>query len=64
MKKTVSKFVLSRAGRDRKQFRFKVVSNNGEVVATSETYKTRAMAKKGIDALVQICLIGILVDNT
>lgn len=33
------------------QFYFNVVANNGEIVATSEMYTTKANARMGVEAL-------------
>ncbi|MEV0583626.1 DUF1508 domain-containing protein [Nonomuraea sp. NPDC050310] len=32
-------------------FRFNLVAGNGEIIATSESYKTKAGALKGIDSV-------------
>ncbi len=38
------------------EYRFRVVAGNGEIVASGESYKTRADAKRGRDALIRIIL--------
>jgi uncharacterized protein YegP (UPF0339 family) len=44
-----AKFVLKRATNGK--FRFTLVATNGQVIATSEIYESRASALKGIDSL-------------
>jgi uncharacterized protein YegP (UPF0339 family) len=49
--------------KDRKgEFRFRLKSRNGEIVATGESYPTKAGAKKGI-AAVQRAAAGAKVDD-
>ena len=45
------------------QFYFILVARNGEVVATSETYSTKQMCKKGISA-VRKALFALTYDMT
>jgi uncharacterized protein len=44
-----AKFVLKRANNNK--FRFSLVATNGQIIATSEIYESKASALKGIDAL-------------
>lgn len=47
-----------------KQFYFTVHSKNGYVVATSETYKTKGGAKKGIASIILNSVTATIVDNS
>ena len=44
-----AKFVLKRASNGK--FRFSLVATNGQIIATSEIYESKASALKGIDSL-------------
>jgi uncharacterized protein YegP (UPF0339 family) len=57
-----SKFEIDRA-RDG-QWYFRLVAPNGEVVLTSETYRSRAGAQNGIAAIQLHAPRAIVVDNT
>ena len=50
-----------------KQFYFVIVAKNGQVLATSETYKTKAKCKNGFRALaaaVMVAAAGDMEDET
>jgi uncharacterized protein YegP (UPF0339 family) len=47
----------------RGQYRFRLKAANGEIVATGESYPTKAGAKKGIEA-VKRAAAGAVVDDT
>lgn len=44
-----AKFVVTKTSSG--QFRFNLKAGNGEIIATSETYTTKAAALKGIDSV-------------
>lgn len=44
-------------------FRFNLKAGNGEIIATSETYKTLAACKNGVDS-VRTCCAGGVEDQT
>jgi uncharacterized protein YegP (UPF0339 family) len=44
-----AKFVVSKTSNG--QFRFNLKAGNGEIIATSENYTTKAAALKGIDSV-------------
>jgi uncharacterized protein YegP (UPF0339 family) len=46
------------------KFRFNLVSTNGQVVATSELYETKAKAMSGIAAVRKLAADAVLVDDT
>lgn len=46
------------------KFRFVIIAENGETIATSETYKTKAMANKGIASLASNGWWRSIVDKT
>ncbi len=51
--------------KDRKgEFRFRLKSRNGEIVATGESYPSRAIAKKGIAAVQRAAANAKVVDTT
>ena len=51
--------------KDRKgEFRFRLKSRNGEIVATSESYPSKAIAKKGIAAVQRAAADAKVVDTT
>ena len=56
------KFVLDK-GRTGK-FRFNLLSTNGRIVATSESYDTKAAALKGIASVQKFAAGARVVDNT
>ena len=51
--------------RDRKgEFRFRLKSRNGEIVATGESYPSKAIAKRGIAAVQRAAADAKVVDTT
>ena len=44
----------------RGEFRFNFVAANGQVVAMSEGYKTKASCRKGIRAAIKIAIDGVV----
>jgi uncharacterized protein YegP (UPF0339 family) len=46
------------------EFRFRLKSRNGEVVASGESYPTKALAKKGIGAVQRAAADAKVVDAT
>ena len=51
--------------RDKKgEFRFRLKSRNGEIVATGESYPSKAIAKKGIAAVQRAAADAKVVDTT
>jgi uncharacterized protein YegP (UPF0339 family) len=46
------------------QFRFVVIAANGEPLAMSESYTTKAKCKTGINATVDALAVGAVVDTT
>ena len=51
--------------KDRKgEFRFRLKSRNGEIVATGESYPSKAVAKKGIAAVQRAAADAKVVDTT
>jgi uncharacterized protein len=46
------------------EFRFRLKSRNGEIVATGESYPSRAIAKKGIAAVQRAAADAKVVDTT
>jgi hypothetical protein len=56
------KFVLDK-GRTGK-FRFNLLSTNGRIIATSESYETKAAALKGIASVQKMAADARLIDNT
>ena len=51
--------------KDRKgEFRFRLKSGNGEIVATGESYKTKAAVKGGIEAVQRAAADAKVVDKT
>jgi uncharacterized protein YegP (UPF0339 family) len=46
------------------QFRFVVIAPNGEPLAMSESYTTKAKCKQGINATVDALAVGVIVDTT
>ena len=45
-------------------FRFRLKSRNGEIVATGESYPSKAIAKKGIAAVQRAATDAKVVDTT
>ena len=56
-----AKFELYKDSRG--EYRFRLKAANGEIVATGESYKTKAGAKEGIDA-VKSAAANATVDDT
>ena len=56
------KFVLKKGTTGK--FRFNLVATNGETVATSETYNSKASAMKGIDAVRRLAADAEVDDQT
>ena len=46
------------------KFRFNLVAANGEIVATSEAYETKAACLKGLDAVTRLAADAALEDRT
>ena len=46
------------------EFRFRLKSRNGEIVATGESYPSKAIAKKGIAAVQRAAADAKVVDTT
>lgn len=46
------------------KFRFRLKAGNGEIVATSEAYDTKASALKGVDAVKRAAADATVVDQT
>jgi uncharacterized protein YegP (UPF0339 family) len=46
------------------KFRFSLVSTNGQIVATSETYNTKAAAQGGIRAVKKLVADAVIEDQT
>jgi len=46
------------------EYRFRVVGGNGEIVASGESYKTRAGAKRGRDAMIRIIMDSTELEST
>ena len=57
----MGKFVLSAA---KSGFKFNLVASNGEVIATSQVYKTKATAKNGIASVVANAPVAKLENQT
>ena len=57
----MGKFVLSEA---KSGFKFNLVAGNGEVIATSQVYKSKATAKKGIESVVANSAAAKVEDQT
>lgn len=47
-----------------RQFYFVLTARNGEVIATSETYKTRQSCEKGIKSVRRSAFFATIVDKT
>jgi uncharacterized protein YegP (UPF0339 family) len=46
------------------QFYFVLKARNGEIIATSETYATKPMCKKGIKAVIKVSISAPVIDLT
>lgn len=57
-----AKFVLTKSTDG--QFRWNLKASNGEIVATSESYKTRASALKGIESVKKNAAGASVADET
>ncbi len=57
-----AKFVLKKGSTGK--FRFNLVAGNGEIVATSEAYESKAGAKNGIEAVRKAAADAPVVDET
>lgn len=57
-----AKFVLKKGSTGK--FRFNLVAGNGEIVATSEAYESKASAKNGIEAVRRAAASADVVDET
>ena len=57
-----AKFVLKKGSTGK--FRFNLVAGNGEIVATSEAYESKASAKNGIEAVRRAAAAAEVVDET
>lgn len=57
-----AKFVLKKGTTGK--FRFNLVATNGQVIATSEAYETRAKAMAGIESVRKNAANAVLVDGT
>ncbi len=57
----MGKFVLSEA---KAGFKFNLVAGNGETIATSQVYKSKATAKKGIESVVANSAAAKVEDQT
>lgn len=57
-----AKFVVKKGSTG--QYRFNLVAANGEIIATSETYTTKAAAMKGIESVKKNAAGAVLDDQT
>ncbi len=57
-----AKFVLKKT--DSGQFRFNLLATNGRVIATSESYKTKAAALNGIESIKKNAPVASTDDQT
>ena len=57
-----AKFVVKKTSNG--QFRFNLKAGNGEVIATSESYTTKAAALKGVDSVKKNAAGADVVDET
>ena len=57
-----AKFVVKKGTTGK--FRFNLVATNGQVIATSEAYETRAKALAGIESVRKNAANAVLVDGT
>ncbi len=56
------KFVVKKGSTGK--FRFKLVASNGEVIATSELYNSKASAMKGIESVRKNAPTAVVDDQT
>jgi uncharacterized protein YegP (UPF0339 family) len=47
-----------------KQFRFRLVAPNGEIIASGESYETRASCLKGIKSIQKNAPVAPIIDET
>jgi uncharacterized protein YegP (UPF0339 family) len=57
-----AKFVLKKGSTGK--FRFNLVATNGQVVATSEAYETKASALKGVESVKRNAPVAEIDDQT
>ena len=57
-----AKFVVKKGSTGK--FRFNLVATNGQVIATSEAYETRAKALAGVESVRKNAANAVLVDGT
>ncbi len=57
-----SKFVLKKGSTGK--FHFNLVAANGQVIATSQTYESRAAAMKGIESVKKNAPVAVIDDQT
>ena len=57
-----AKFVVKKGSTG--QYRFNLVAGNGEIIATSESYTTKAAAMKGIESVKKNAAGAVLDDQT
>lgn len=57
----MGKFVLSEA---KTGYKFNLVAGNGEVIATSQVYKTKATAKNGIESVITNSQVANIENQT
>ena len=57
-----AKFVVKKGSTGK--FRFSLVARNGEVIATSETYNSKASALKGIESVRKNAPTAVVDDQT
>ena len=57
-----AKFVLKKGSAGK--FRFNLVAGNGEIIATSEAYESKASAKNGIEAVRKAAASAEVEDQT
>lgn len=57
-----AKFVLKKGSTGK--FRFNLVPGNGEIIATSEAYESKASAKNGIEAVRKAAATAEVADQT
>jgi uncharacterized protein YegP (UPF0339 family) len=57
-----SKFVVKKGSTG--QYRFNLVAGNGEIIATSESYTTKAAALKGVESVKKNAPGAVIDDQT
>ena len=57
-----AKFVIKKA--ENGQLYWNLIANNNEVIAVSETYKTKQACKKGIEAVKAVAATATIEDQT